>query len=87
MNVMPLFHIHGLIAAVAASLSVGASIWCTGGFNAMTFFASECRKTNLVYSRANHIRQFCPVQAAMKKQLRQIHCDFYARLLQVCQPK
>ena len=40
MNVMPLFHIHGLIAAVASSLSVGSSIWCTGGFNAMTFFAS-----------------------------------------------
>ncbi len=40
MNVMPLFHIHGLIAAVASSLSVGASIWCTSGFNAMTFFAS-----------------------------------------------
>ena len=40
MNVMPLFHIHGLIAAVASSLSVGASIWCTGGFNGITFFAS-----------------------------------------------
>jgi len=40
LNVMPLFHIHGLIAAVASSLSVGASIWCTSGFNAMTFFAS-----------------------------------------------
>ena len=40
MNVMPLFHIHGLIAAVTASLSVGASIWCTSGFNAMTFFSS-----------------------------------------------
>ncbi|MEM7289394.1 MAG: acyl--CoA ligase [Pseudomonadota bacterium] len=40
LNVMPLFHIHGLIAAVTASLSVGASIWCTSGFNAMTFFTS-----------------------------------------------
>ena len=40
MNVMPLFHIHGLIAAVASSFSVGASIWCTNGFNAMNFFAS-----------------------------------------------
>lgn len=40
LNVMPLFHIHGLIAAVASSLSVGASICCTSGFNAMTFFAN-----------------------------------------------
>ncbi len=28
LNVMPLFHIHGLIAAVSSSLSAGASIWC-----------------------------------------------------------
>ncbi len=39
LNVMPLFHIHGLVAAVAASLSVGASIFCTPGFNALKFFA------------------------------------------------
>lgn len=40
MNVMPLFHIHGLLAAVTASLFAGASIFCTSGFNAMTFFKS-----------------------------------------------
>ena len=28
MNVMPLFHIHGLVAAVSASLAAGASVWC-----------------------------------------------------------
>ncbi len=39
LNVMPLFHIHGLIAAVAASLSAGASVFCTPGFNALRFFA------------------------------------------------
>ncbi len=38
MNVMPLFHIHGLIAAVTASLAAGASIWCAPGFNALQFF-------------------------------------------------
>ena len=38
LNVMPLFHIHGLIAAVASSLSAGASIYCTPGFNALRFF-------------------------------------------------
>ncbi len=40
LNVMPLFHIHGLIAAVSASLSVGASIWCSSGFNALSFFSN-----------------------------------------------
>ncbi len=39
MNVMPLFHIHGLLAAVSASLSAGGSIFCTGGFNALNFFS------------------------------------------------
>ena len=39
LNVMPLFHIHGLIAAVLGSLSAGASIFCSPGFNALKFFA------------------------------------------------
>ena len=38
MNVMPLFHIHGLIAAVSATLSAGASVWCAPGFDALRFF-------------------------------------------------
>ncbi len=38
LNIMPLFHIHGLIAAVLSSLSAGASIYCTPGFNALRFF-------------------------------------------------
>jgi oxalate---CoA ligase len=38
LNVMPLFHIHGLIAAVLAPLSAGGSVCCTPGFNALKFF-------------------------------------------------
>ncbi len=38
LNIMPLFHIHGLVAAVTASLSAGASVFCTPGFNALKFF-------------------------------------------------
>lgn len=38
LNVMPLFHIHGLIAAVLSSLRAGAEITCTPGFNALRFF-------------------------------------------------
>lgn len=38
LNVMPLFHIHGLIAAVLSTISAGASISCTPGFNALSFF-------------------------------------------------
>ncbi|MCP3969188.1 MAG: AMP-binding protein [Rhodobacteraceae bacterium] len=39
LNVMPLFHIHGLIAAVSASLAAGAGTSCAPGFNALRFFA------------------------------------------------
>ncbi|NRB03313.1 MAG: AMP-binding protein, partial [Rhodobacteraceae bacterium] len=39
LNVMPLFHIHGLVAAVAASFAAGGSIFCTSGFNALNFFS------------------------------------------------
>ena len=38
MNIMPLFHIHGLIAAVSASVAAGGSVWCTPGFDALKFF-------------------------------------------------
>jgi acyl-CoA synthetase (AMP-forming)/AMP-acid ligase II len=38
MNIMPLFHIHGLIAAVSASIAAGGSVWCTPGFDALKFF-------------------------------------------------
>ncbi len=39
LNIMPLFHIHGLMAAVLSSLFKGASIFCTPGFNALKFFS------------------------------------------------
>lgn len=39
LNVMPLFHIHGLIAAVLSSLYSGGSIFCSPGFNALRFMA------------------------------------------------
>ncbi len=38
LNIMPLFHIHGLIAATLSSLAAGASVFCTPGFNAFRFF-------------------------------------------------
>ena len=38
LNVMPLFHIHGLMAAVLSSLNVGASVVCTPGLQIPAFF-------------------------------------------------
>jgi len=39
LNVMPLFHIHGLVAAVSATFAAGGSIWCAPGFDALRFFS------------------------------------------------
>ncbi len=39
LNIMPLFHIHGLMAATLSSLAAGASVYCTPGFSALKFFA------------------------------------------------
>jgi acyl-CoA synthetase (AMP-forming)/AMP-acid ligase II len=47
LNIMPLFHIHGLIAAVLASLAAGGAVCCAPGLNAFRFFSwfAECRPT------------------------------------------
>src|SRR5262249_24844888 len=38
LNIMPLFHIHGLIAATVSSLMAGASVICTPGMDVSAFF-------------------------------------------------
>ena len=47
LNIMPLFHIHGLMAGILAPLSAGGGVFCTPGFNALKFFGfmEECRPT------------------------------------------
>ncbi|MFU0507911.1 acyl--CoA ligase [Pseudaminobacter sp. NGMCC 1.201702] len=68
LNIMPLFHIHGLIAALLAPLSVGGSVCCTPGFNALKFFSwmSEAAPTwytavptmhQAILARAGHNRE------------------------------
>jgi acyl-CoA synthetase (AMP-forming)/AMP-acid ligase II len=47
LNIMPLFHIHGLIAAVLSTIGAGGAVCCAPGLNAFRFFNwfSECRPT------------------------------------------
>jgi acyl-CoA synthetase (AMP-forming)/AMP-acid ligase II len=47
LNIMPLFHIHGLIAGILAPLSAGGEVCCSTGFNALKFFSwmAEVRPT------------------------------------------
>lgn len=39
LNIMPLFHIHGLMAPVLASLAAGSEVVCSPGFDALRFFS------------------------------------------------
>jgi oxalate---CoA ligase len=39
LNIMPLFHIHGLIAAVLSSVAAGGSVICTPGLSGFRFFS------------------------------------------------
>ena len=39
LNIMPLFHIHGLMAPVLASLAAGGEVVCPPGFDALRFFS------------------------------------------------
>lgn len=68
LNIMPLFHIHGLIAGLIAPLSRGGSVFCTPGFNALKFFSwmEEARPSwytavptmhQAILTRAGHNRE------------------------------
>lgn len=37
-NIMPLFHIHGIVASILSSLHAGASVVCSPGFRGRDFF-------------------------------------------------
>jgi len=47
LNVMPLFHVHGLIGALLSSIAAGATVICPPGFVATEFFdwMDECGPT------------------------------------------
>jgi amino acid adenylation domain-containing protein len=47
LNVMPLFHIHGLVGAVLSSIVAGSEVVCTSGFNVeqFSFWSEDVRPT------------------------------------------
>jgi acyl-CoA synthetase (AMP-forming)/AMP-acid ligase II len=66
--IMPLFHIHGLMASLLAPLAAGSRVFCTPGFNALKFFGwmGEARPTwytavptmhQAILTRAAHNRE------------------------------
>jgi len=64
LNVMPLFHIHGLVAVVLASVRAGASVCCTPGFNALSFFGLAVEQQPTWYSAVPTMHQAIVQRAA-----------------------
>ena len=55
LNVMPLFHVHGLVGAVLASLVSGGSVVCTPGFNGRRLPpVAPRRRPDLVHGGPHH---------------------------------
>ena len=69
LNIMPLFHIHGLIAGILAPLSAGAQVFCSPGFDALKFFAwmDECHPT--WYTAVPTMHQTIVSRAARNKEI------------------
>jgi acyl-CoA synthetase (AMP-forming)/AMP-acid ligase II len=69
LNVMPLFHIHGLMAGLAAPLSCGGSVFCTAGFNALKFFAAMGAAEPTWYTAVPTMHQAILTRAAHHKEI------------------
>jgi len=66
--VMPLFHIHGLIAGLLAPLAAGSSIFCTPGFNALKFFAWMQQARPTWYTAVPTMHQTILARAAQNRE-------------------
>lgn len=57
LHVMPMFHIHGLIAGLLAPLVAGGSVFCTPGFDALKFFSWLAESTPTWYTAVPTMHQ------------------------------
>jgi acyl-CoA synthetase (AMP-forming)/AMP-acid ligase II/acyl carrier protein len=67
LNVMPLFHSHGIMTPLLATLAGGASVWCTEGFVATKFFAWLRESRITWYSAVPSIHQSIMARATGEK--------------------
>ncbi|HLF78658.1 MAG TPA: acyl--CoA ligase [Dehalococcoidia bacterium] len=68
LNVMPLFHIHGLIGALLASMGAGASVVCSPGFDAFKFFGWLDETKPTWYTAVPTMHQLVLARAARQKE-------------------
>ena len=73
LNIMPLFHIHGLMAGILAPLSAGGSVFCTPGFNALRFFAQMDEAKPTWYTAVPTMHQAILTRAAGNRDIIKRH--------------
>ena len=73
LTIMPLFHLHGLIAGVLAPLSKGGAIFCTPGFNALKFFAAMDESAPTWYTAVPTMHQAIVGRAANNRAIIERH--------------
>jgi acyl-CoA synthetase (AMP-forming)/AMP-acid ligase II len=69
LNIMPLFHIHGLIGAVLSSICAGASIACAPSFDALKFFRWFADTNPTWYTSVPTMHQAILVRAARNREV------------------
>ena len=69
LNIMPLFHIHGLIGAVLSSIAAGGSIACAPNFDALKFFRWFAETNPTWYTAVPTMHQAILGRAARNKEV------------------
>ena len=73
LGIMPLFHIHGLIAGTLAPLLAGGEVCCTTGFNALRFFSWMAEVRPTWYTAVPTMHQAILSRAAKSSDVIQAH--------------
>jgi len=79
LNIMPLFHIHGLIGAVLSSLSAGASVICTPGLDVTRYFEWMAQFRPSWYTAVPTMHQAILARAEQHKDIVMNHCLRFIR--------
>lgn len=69
LNIMPLFHIHGLMAGLLAPLLAGGSVYVCERFDALTFFADLERAKPTYYSAVPTMHQLIVARASRNQEI------------------
>ena len=69
LNVMPLFHIHGLMACVLSTLHAGGSVYCAPGFNALKVFGWLADAGPTWYSAVPTMHQAIVARASRNREI------------------